>query len=595
MLINTSGSSSQELRLRSDLWHDLIHSTGQTFSSVEQLRDVLTKYAISRGFDYSFIKNELSRLTVRCKVSTCGWFLHATKIGLGPHFKIKSLSNVHTCGGGLSTQRHPKASKKWVSSIVMEKIADEPLYRPKDIKKDLFREYGVDVPYHQAWLGKDVAYKEQFGDERCSFDELRWYKDATQRSNPGSVVELDVTSEGRFRRFFICFQACMVGFHIGCRPLLFLDGTFLKDKYQGKLLAATALNGENELFPLAYAACDAENEENWEWFLVCLKKAVSTDRRITFVSDRCKGLLQAIPRVFPDSHNAFCLRHLEDNFAKYLRGKCSSSTKDALVELLKQAAYALTVVEFEKVMTEMRALCVQAELWARKENPNHWSNAFFEGERYGEMYSNPAESFNSMILGARNLPILPMVDRIRTQIMSLAYSRRNECLKWETRLCPKVDAIVKNLMDSSRGTLVNCSNGIIFEVLTRPSHVVNLQAGTCTCREWQVRRLPCKHVCAVVHKIGGNVEDYCSMYYTVECYANCYKETIQPMSTLDQPNTDFENIEIKPPATKRKAGRPKKNRIPSQQALEGEKMLYTCSRCKQKGHNRKSCSNPIVE
>ncbi|MQM01840.1 hypothetical protein Taro_034606 [Colocasia esculenta] len=84
-----------------------------------------------------------------------------------------------------------------------------------------------------------------------------------------------------------------------------------------------------------------------------------------------------------------------DNFAKHLRGKCSLATNDTLLKLLSQAAYALRVVDFEKVMREMRELNVQAEIWARESNPNYWSNIFFEGERYGEMYSNAAESFNA--------------------------------------------------------------------------------------------------------------------------------------------------------------------------------------------------------
>ncbi|MQL75199.1 hypothetical protein Taro_007565 [Colocasia esculenta] len=412
------------MRLRSDLWHDVIHSTGQIFISVEQLQNDLTKYAISRGFDFTFTKNDSTRVTVHCKIATCAWSLHAIRVGLGPQFKIKILDNVHSCGGGLSTQKHPRASKKW------EKIVDAPLYMPKDIKKDIFREYGVDLPYHQVWLGKEVAYKEQFGDERCSFNELLWYKDAVERTKSGSVVELDVTNE--------------------------------------------------------------------------------------------------------------------DNFAKYLRGKCSS-TKDALIELLKKAVYVMTIVEFEKAMVEMGELCVQAELWAWKENPNYWANAFFQGERYGEIYSNPTESFNSWVLEARNLSILSMIDCIQTQIMALAYERRNMCLMWETTMCPKVDAYLKNLMDSTCGFVVNCSNGQLFEVLTRPSHIVDLQVGECTCREWQIRRLPCKHVCVVAHKIGCNVEEYCSLYFSTRCYQNCYVETIKPISNQDKPLVDFENVEIKPP------------------------------------------------
>ncbi|MQM08757.1 hypothetical protein Taro_041615 [Colocasia esculenta] len=152
--------------------------------------------------------------------------MHAIRVDGGPHFVIKQLNNVHTCGGGLSTQKHPRASKRWISSIIAEKIVDTPLYRPKDIKKDIFRDYGVDVPYYQAWWGKEFAQKEVHGDERCSFDGLH----AIERSNANSIVDLDVSVEGRFKRFFVSFGANIHGFERGCRPLLFLDGTQVEQK-----------------------------------------------------------------------------------------------------------------------------------------------------------------------------------------------------------------------------------------------------------------------------------------------------------------------------------------------------------------------------
>ncbi|MQL93473.1 hypothetical protein Taro_026123 [Colocasia esculenta] len=125
--------------------------------------------------------------------------------------------------------------------------------------------------------------------------------------------------------------------------------------------------------------------------------------------------------------------------------------------------------------------------------------------------------------------------------MGLAYERRNVCLKWETTVCPKVDAYLKNLIDSARGIAVNCSNGQLFEVLTRSSHVVDLQVGECICREWQ---------------------EHCSLYFSTQCYQNCYIETIKTILNQDKSFVDFENVEIKPPTTKRRA---KKKKIPSQQ------------------------------
>ncbi|MQM10248.1 hypothetical protein Taro_043137, partial [Colocasia esculenta] len=54
---NASGTSSQEMRLRSDLWHDVIHSTGQIFVSVEHLQNDLTNE--SETLFYSTSTNEM--------------------------------------------------------------------------------------------------------------------------------------------------------------------------------------------------------------------------------------------------------------------------------------------------------------------------------------------------------------------------------------------------------------------------------------------------------------------------------------------------------------------------------------------------------
>ena len=69
----------------------------------------------------------------------------------------------------------------------------------------------------------------------------------------------DSDAEGvRFKRTFITFFACIFGFHIGCRPLIFLDGMHIKSNYQGVLLAANGVNGENGIYPLAITIVDSE-------------------------------------------------------------------------------------------------------------------------------------------------------------------------------------------------------------------------------------------------------------------------------------------------------------------------------------------------
>src|SRR5947207_4346576 len=95
---------------------------------------------------------------------------------------------------------------------------------------------------------------------------------------------------------------------ISVRDLLHLDGTHLKGKYLGILLTATAVDANGSLFPLSYAIVDAENDENWLWFNSLLHTVIDNhapgylmENALTFVSDRQKGLLESVERVFPGS------------------------------------------------------------------------------------------------------------------------------------------------------------------------------------------------------------------------------------------------------------------------------------------------------
>ena len=101
-----------------------------------------------------------------------------------------------------------------------------------------------------------------------------------------------------------------------CRPVLGLDGTHLKHKYQGLntyllslilgiLLAATAVDAKGQLFPLAHAVVDAENDDNWLWFLLLLRNVVQSyalqsmiDKTLVLLSDRQKGLVEGVDGVF---------------------------------------------------------------------------------------------------------------------------------------------------------------------------------------------------------------------------------------------------------------------------------------------------------
>jgi len=81
--------------------------------------------------------------------------------------------------------------------------------------------------------------------------------------NPGCFISINVV-DGRFIRLFVFYGTCVEGFRTACKPLIFLDGIFLKDRYKD---IATAYDDNNKLFSLAFCVCDIEDERNWNWFL----------------------------------------------------------------------------------------------------------------------------------------------------------------------------------------------------------------------------------------------------------------------------------------------------------------------------------------
>ena len=102
-----------------------------------------------------------------------------------------------------------------------------------------------------------------------------------------------------FRRAFVCFKACWQGFLDDCRPYLAVDATALHGRFKGHLVAATAVDGHNWMFPVAYGVLEVESEESWTWFLQNLRDLIGHPPGLVIHTDACKGLETAVEAVFP--------------------------------------------------------------------------------------------------------------------------------------------------------------------------------------------------------------------------------------------------------------------------------------------------------
>ena len=172
------------------------------------------------------------------------------------------------------------------------------------------------------------------------------------QANPDSIVSLEYTAKNRFRCVFVWYAASAKAFG-DCRFVLGLDGAHLKGKYLGILLSGTAVDANGLLFSLAHVVVDAKNDENWHWFAKLLFSVIQIHAMVylqphflLFVSDRPKGLLEAIELMFPGSLHGYCLCHLYKNLHKQFK-------HPALRGFLYEAAHAINEEEYNKAIDQM--------------------------------------------------------------------------------------------------------------------------------------------------------------------------------------------------------------------------------------------------
>ncbi|KAG5581852.1 hypothetical protein H5410_052479 [Solanum commersonii] len=100
------------------------------------------------------------------------------------------------------------------------------------------KQFGLDLTYWKAHRAKLKALKMVRGDPTKSYAGIPRYLHMLTQSNPGSIVSLQKTVEGHFKYAFVALNSSIQGW-VNCRPVVIVDGSFLKAAYHGTFLTAS--------------------------------------------------------------------------------------------------------------------------------------------------------------------------------------------------------------------------------------------------------------------------------------------------------------------------------------------------------------------
>ncbi|KAL8189573.1 hypothetical protein R6Q57_029139 [Mikania cordata] len=519
------------------LWKSAITGAGQQFTNIHEFQETLQRYAIANDFEFKLKKNDKNRVTGECSSEGCSWKFNVVWVPSTESFKIKTMNNIHTCD---------KELKNWLLDTIKEKLQDSPHLIPKEIANELLKDFGFESKsnHTQVFPGTMISCEQLHGSDKDAYNKLPWFCEKIKDANPGSISNLIVDENKRFKALFVSFYASLCGFQNSCRPLLFLEATSLRSKYGEVLFTANAIDGNDDFFPVAFAIVDFEDDNNWHWFLEQLKAAIfNSPQPITFVFDREKNLKPSIAEIFQDSHVGYSIYHLLESFKRNIKGPFHGDGRSFLLIHFLDAAHAVRLVGFKKSTEQIKQISSQAYDWIMQVEPQHWTASSFKGERYNHIIDDVSGPFIKLMEDYQELPSLHKIDAIiRTMIDNINDAKLDGSM-WSTHLTPSKEKLLQEEMVKSCGLKVLISSDTLFEVREDSTHVVNIGNWSCTCLGWKETGIPCRHALAVFTLTGKNPYEFCSSYFTVDAYRLTYVESINlvPIDKDEGERMDIEN------------------------------------------------------
>nr|XP_016480528.1 PREDICTED: uncharacterized protein LOC107801682 [Nicotiana tabacum] len=253
---------------------------GQVYQDKQTIATAMKYYFVMHKYQFMVKKSSHTSYWLICVGENCNWHFKATSINDSAMFKIRSFNRQHTCTLMDDTFIQRKRIAVVVGSMVIPKYCDpKTVYTPKDIQTDMLSQHGENLSYMQAWRAKEKALQFLRGHRADSYSKLPKYFYILEKTYPGSVVKLKKTADEYFLYAFVALCTSISGWEY-CRPVVVVDGTFLKSAYWEIMLTTSTMDATGKIVQYCL------------WHMLWLIRK-TTHRGSDFLSNSSKHMVRA--------------------------------------------------------------------------------------------------------------------------------------------------------------------------------------------------------------------------------------------------------------------------------------------------------------
>ncbi|GMN45107.1 hypothetical protein TIFTF001_014281 [Ficus carica] len=359
------------------------------FENKKLLQYHLHHDAMSKHYQFKVKRSNSTLLHIIC-IDNEGypWQLRETRMRGSELFVVKRYDDVHTCSIEIVQGYHRQAKSWMIEECVKAKYLDptNTSYRPREIMRDMHAKFGVSFNYLRGCRGKEAA--------------------------------------------LTILRAMM--------QIIVVDGSALKARFGGMLLAACGHDANGSISPLAFANL-----------------------------------------VYPDAAFGICVQHLAANLKtryKDFKGPLKTYFDGALMSYL--------LSEHHHHMESIRSRNPDMHRYLVQADSTKWSRAYFNGRMYAIMTTNIAESLNSVDRKARLIPVGFLVEWLRELLQRWFVERREEALKITSKLAPKAEKLIRTNFSLGLTVTPQPADQLEYAVTNNAAQIwiVDMSERTCTCR-----------------------------------------------------------------------------------------------------------------